>query len=115
NAVEYSVPGSEIVISAKQSGHRVELTLANQAASQLSATDIEHFCEPFWRGDQAHQSREHAGLGLALGRAFAELLGGKLSLSLEGHRTFVARLQLPLGNDSPNKGARDGRPAAAKI
>jgi two-component system sensor histidine kinase QseC len=95
NAVEYSEPNSEIHISCREQPHSIEILIANKSATPLEPAHLEHFHEPFWRGDQAHQSREHAGLGLALSEAFAKVLDGELQLALEPANHVLARLTLP--------------------
>ena len=89
NAIEYSLEASELRITARRLPGTVEVEVINHAA-RISPEDVAHFGEPFWRGDKAHQSREHSGLGLALSRAFAQLLRGNLGFSLQGNHCIVA-------------------------
>ena len=79
NAVYHSVPGSEVKVVAAGEGspERVVVTISNAIATPLDATDAQ-LEEPFWRGDQARTGRSHFGLGLALARSYAEVLGGGL-------------------------------------
>lgn len=94
NAVEYSTAGSELSVAAVSSRESVEIVVGNRTEALL-AEGVEHFCEPFWRGDQAHQSREHAGLGLAVSRAFARVLQGDLQIQLQPGNLILARLRIP--------------------
>ncbi|HEX7861445.1 MAG TPA: HAMP domain-containing sensor histidine kinase [Verrucomicrobiae bacterium] len=95
NAAEYSAAGSIIQIEAKNSSALASIVVSNRAPSRLSPDEVARFAEPFWRGDLSHQSREHAGLGLALTRAFVEALGGTFSIELQGADTVVAKIILP--------------------
>ena len=95
NAAEYSAAGSTIQIEAKNAGAHASIVVSNRAPSRLSPDEVARFAEPFWRGDLSHHSREHAGLGLALTRAFVEALGGTFSIELQGTDTVVAKVILP--------------------
>lgn len=95
NAAEYSREGTEIIVRASKLNEKLEVTVTNETSLPISPQDLESFCEAFWRGDQSHQSREHAGLGLAVTRAFAQVLQGELRLKLEGTHTFIAQASLP--------------------
>jgi signal transduction histidine kinase len=93
NAVEYTPVAGTVRVATEQRDGQFELSVTN-TEDNLDANDLPHLCERFWRKDAARSSAEHAGLGLALARAFAELLGwqlradllepGTLALSLTG-------------------------------
>jgi two-component system heavy metal sensor histidine kinase CusS len=95
NAVEYSASGSTIKIDAVNDESNVAIAVTNRSVARLSPEEVARFAEPFWRADQSHQSREHAGLGLALTRAFVEALDGSFSIELHGADTIVATAKLP--------------------
>jgi signal transduction histidine kinase len=52
-------------------------------APDLDAGDVDKLVEPFWRASRARESREHAGLGLALVRRLSEILGADLTFRVE--------------------------------
>ena len=92
NACEYSVDGpssAALTVTGRPIPTGFEITVANHVEG-ISSEQVEHFCEPFWRRDEAHQSREHTGLGLALCKAFAQLLDADLTIHLKGGNTVVA-------------------------
>lgn len=95
NACEYSVPGSEVSVRASVVAELIEIRVVNRSET-INTDELARFGEPFWRRDAAHKSREHVGLGLALSRAFAHLLGGELSFDLELRHSVVARLVVPI-------------------
>lgn len=95
NAAEYATEKSEIQIVIEHRAGNIELAISNRVSSAISSEDLARFCEAFWRGDPAHQSREHAGLGLALAKAFAEVLGGEIRFPLTGQSKFTVLLNLP--------------------
>ena len=93
NSLEYALPGGTIKISATATKADVEIVVTNQT-SPITPEEIARFGEPFWRRDTAHQSREHAGLGLALSKAFAHLLGGELAITAESATRITVKLLL---------------------
>lgn len=93
NAADYSSSGTPLIVSLRHQQDEVEIVVENQAES-VRPEDIERFTEAFWRSDKVRTSRDHSGLGLALSRAFAHLLGGSLQFSLIDEKTVVAVLRL---------------------
>ncbi len=89
NAVQHAPEGArvECVLS---NGSVTSLTLSNPA-NGLALEDLDKLTEPFWRASAAREDRDHAGLGLALARRLAELLGVELTFALE-QGWFRARL-----------------------
>jgi signal transduction histidine kinase len=75
NAVAHSAPGTTITIS----GDDRELVIANPCTEVI---DPEQLGRVFYRADSARSAGDHAGLGLALCRRLALLLGNRLELGL---------------------------------
>jgi len=96
NAVKYADEGGSVSVRASREGNRALVRIANSGPG-ISAADLEHVFEPFFRGDAARSRRTGgSGLGLAIAREIAEAHGGNLSLrSTEGVET-VATVVLPL-------------------
>ena len=65
--------------------------MANPAPN-LSAEDLGHVGQRFWRKSPAGGTAAHAGLGLALALALARSLGLELEFALEGE-VFSVRLR----------------------
>jgi signal transduction histidine kinase len=101
NAVQYAAPRPDIRCTVRASAHDgwEELDVCNTVAG-VSATDIEHFFEPFWRQSAARSERSHLGLGLALARRCAESMGGRLTADLLSPIELRLRLTLPRFSDS---------------
>ncbi|QDU92891.1 ATP-binding protein [Lignipirellula cremea] len=109
NAVSYADADSTIVIRSSEQQGRVKITVQN-AAARLPADLQEHACDRFWRADTARSGGgQHAGLGLALCRETAEVLGGKLWIQAEAD-DFAASLELPAPGQAPFRSGRDARP-----
>ncbi|MBS0515025.1 MAG: sensor histidine kinase N-terminal domain-containing protein [Proteobacteria bacterium] len=91
NAIEYAPAGSrvDIGVEARNDG-AITLHVANPAPN-LSAEDLGHVGQRFWRKSPSGGTAAHAGLGLALALALARNLGLELHFTLE-RETFHARL-----------------------
>jgi len=93
----------------EQRNGRIELELADQFAREyeddadhLSADDVARLFDRFWRKDPARSGAEHAGLGLALARAFAASLGYTLNAALNGDHCLALTLEGPTKLDRAN-------------
>lgn len=86
NAVSYSPANSEIVIEAEEGETELNITISNKAVN-LSEKDLPMMFERFWRKDQVRAEGSHAGLGLSLVKALAEVLNLRVKPLLDaGHR-----------------------------
>ncbi len=92
NAVEYTPVAGTVRVSADQQDGRFTLSVAN-TVDNLRPDDLPHLFERFWRKDASRASSEHTGLGLALAKAFAELLGMKIHAALVRADTLVLSLE----------------------
>ncbi|HUI06816.1 MAG TPA: ATP-binding protein [Verrucomicrobiae bacterium] len=94
NAVEYTPVAGEVCIRAEQRDGLFTLSVAN-TVDDLGPDDLPHLFQRFWRKEASRTSSEHAGLGLALARAFAGLLGMKIRAELVLPDTLVLSLEAP--------------------
>lgn len=93
NAIEYAPAGSRIEVGVERSSDDgIALRVANPAPN-LSAEDLDHVGQRFWRKSPSGGTAAHAGLGLALALALAHSLGLELEFALEGE-VFSVRLRL---------------------
>lgn len=95
NAVAYAPAGTSVRIACATGGVRI-----SNKASVLSAEDVAHFGQRFWR--KGEPGMGHAGLGLALANAAARAMRMTLSFSME-HGELIA--QLVLHRDAPGPAA----------
>ena len=85
NALRFTDPGGEVVVSAERVDDMVRLTVKDDGRGIEADRQAESF-DSFTSGDQ-----RGAGLGLSLVRHFAELHGGRVGLkSIEGGGTEVS-------------------------
>ena len=91
NAIAYSPSGSVVVIDAPDSDSQVELAISNEAVD-LSDQDLSMMFERFWRKDQVRTTGNHAGLGLSLVKALADLLRLEITPSLHDGSRFTLSL-----------------------
>ena len=85
NAAEHAMAGTPFRISATQEAGAVTLHFCNRTGD-LNEQDAAHLFERFWRKDAARTDGRHHGLGLALAREFAVLIGGELTAQFHAVR-----------------------------
>ena len=81
NAATHAPAGTPIAVQGHRATEGVTLAFRNRS-EDLTAEDVPHLFERFWRKDGARGNGQHHGLGLALAAEFAELLEGRLSARL---------------------------------
>ena len=91
NAVEYTPVAGTVRVSAEQHDGRFKLSVTN-TVDNLGPDDLPHLFERFWRKDASRTSAEHAGLGLSMAEAYAELLKMKIRADLVQPDTLVLLL-----------------------
>ncbi len=92
NAVAHSPADAEVAVECRVDATGVALAVANPRG-ELEEHDLPHIFDRFWRKDAARREDGHAGLGLALVRAYAEELGVQSSAVLDQDGRFVLRLE----------------------
>jgi signal transduction histidine kinase len=96
NAVTYANEAGQISIRAFAEGSAIVFIVQN-TGSQVEGVDVEKVFQRFWRGDAARSANDrHAGLGLALCKRIATILGGAMEAKTEKGADFEMRLTLPL-------------------
>jgi len=78
NACKHSSPGTPIVVRLTENAAVLRLEIEDRGAG-ISAADLPHIFEPFYRSEQARsRGLSGAGLGLTVAQRIATALGGKL-------------------------------------
>lgn len=90
NALEYSPDNTEILIAAQFDNETIDIALTNESL-QLEEADVDKLFDRFWRKDAARTGGHHAGLGLSLVKALADVLKLKLIPVLE-NKVFTIRV-----------------------
>jgi signal transduction histidine kinase len=99
NACKYSQPGSPITLRVSREEQSVLLAVKDKGRG-ISADDIGHVFEPFYRSSEVRQKGIGGiGLGLSVARRIANALGGSIEVKSEpGSGTeFVLRFPDPTG------------------
>ncbi len=92
NVCKYALAGTRVYMFASVEENTVVITVKNISRDALSTTP-EQLMERFVRGD-ASRNTEGSGLGLSIASSLAELMNGKLTLSIDGD-LFKAELRMP--------------------
>jgi two-component system sensor histidine kinase QseC len=95
NAVEHATTGSTLHIDATATAPGVMALRFRNHTKDLTADDVPHLFERFWRKDASRTDYRHHGLGLALAAEFATLLGGTLTAHQPASGELEIALQLP--------------------
>ncbi|KRE52976.1 HAMP domain-containing sensor histidine kinase [Phycicoccus sp. Soil748] len=95
NALHHTGPGGTVTVTTRPGPKdTVELVVAD-TGSGISATDLPHVFERFYRADPARSHHGGTGIGLTISRAIVDAHGGTLTAASEGPgrgATFVIRL-----------------------
>jgi PAS domain S-box-containing protein len=94
NGVKFTEAG-EVVLSLEDAGPHALLRVRDTGVG-IAPADVDRVFEPFWQADQ-RLSREHggSGLGLAVARQLARLLGGDVALQSTPGAGSTFTLRLP--------------------
>jgi signal transduction histidine kinase len=95
NAVAYSPAGSAVVCASEETTARASVSFTNRAEN-LEPQDLGVMFDRFWRKDEARTGGRNVGLGLALVRALADLLGLDVEAELLPDRTFRITVSQPV-------------------
>ncbi len=97
NAIKYSPPGGEITLTLAGAGHALRLNVANTAAQTLSAEQLAHIFDRFYRADNSRNSETGGhGIGLSVAQAIVSAHGGRIAASMPTPDTFLITVTLPI-------------------
>ena len=95
NAVQYSLQGSEIVVSAEKAKRSSCIEISNACALPPNL-ELDRLFDRFYRADPS-RSRDSGGtgVGLSIARAIIEAHGGKITVGREQESRIFFRISLP--------------------
>lgn len=106
NASKYSPRGARIRVSARHEAGQILVTIEDTGYG-LSAQEIKHVCEPFYRGASAQRTGVAGrGLGLTLAKAIIEEHGGEIWIASHPDNGSIFSLRIP-SSDAPIQNAAD--------
>jgi signal transduction histidine kinase len=109
NAVKFTDPGGTVTLRARDIGRQVEFTIADTGIG-IPPQYLNRIFDTFWQIEQKATRRAGGtGLGLAVSRQLAHLLGGEISVSSVVGRGSVFTVWLPAREPAPR---RSGESAA---
>ena len=99
NAIKYTSSGGRVELSLSQRvGNEIAFTVRDTGIG-MSAADLSHVFERFWRADRARSrtsERGGFGLGLAISQWIAQAHGGRIAVQSRLGRGSVFTVTLPL-------------------
>lgn len=102
NAIRYNTPGGTITVKTEVTRQAAVLTITDTGIG-ISADDLPHVFERFWRHDAAHTTPGF-GLGLSIARRILQQHGGDITLTSPGlDQGVTVSLTLPLRRASTPK------------
>ncbi len=97
NICKYSMPGTRVYLTLWENNGRAFISFRNISRNKLGITP-ESLTERFVRGDSSRNT-EGSGLGLSIANSLTEIMGGKLSIIIDGD-LFKVTLSFPTAEAS---------------
>ena len=95
NALVHAGPAAQVTVRGRRDGDRCVIEVTDDGVG-LSARDVEHAFDRFWRADPARlRYANGSGLGLSIVRAITEASGGSVGLESATGRGTTVRVVLP--------------------
>ena len=94
NALKYTQAPGRIDVALSANSHQVTVEVRDSGVG-ISAADLPHIFDRFYRADPSRSNVEGAGLGLAIAKWIAKMHHAELSVSSEMHKGTIFRLVFP--------------------
>lgn len=103
NAIQHSLPGSEVQARLTLEGNSITLTIEDTGEG-IDPEALPHVFDRFYRGDPSRtRSTGGTGLGLAICKAIAERAGGSISIASQPGKGTTVTVFMPLATSSAAK------------
>ncbi|MCB1751275.1 MAG: HAMP domain-containing histidine kinase [Gammaproteobacteria bacterium] len=103
NAFTHTPEKGVISVLAEPVGDFISVSVRDNGKG-IEAQDLQHIFEPFFQSGNSGQSRQHAGLGLAIARRITEMQGGRIFARSEPGEGATITFTLPLKKPVPVSG-----------
>jgi two-component system, OmpR family, sensor kinase len=98
NAIQYNKPDGEVHVQLKAENGLAILTVTDSGKG-ISAVDLPHVFERFYRADQSRTGAGNTGLGLAICQSIVSAHAGTIEVSSRENIGTTFTIRLPLGLD----------------
>lgn len=95
NAIKFTAPGGRIAVATRVHDGSVTIEVSDTGTG-ISASDLPHIFERFYKADRARSGRAGTGMGLAIAKHVAEAHGGSVRAQSEEGRGSTFSVSLPL-------------------
>lgn len=102
NAASYTQPGSQIALTSRRSGDRLEFSVQDNGPG-IEALDLPLIFEKFYRGKRGAKARKGSGMGLAIVRAILAAHGGAIEVISLPDSGACFRFWVPLVEKEPSR------------
>jgi heavy metal sensor kinase len=99
NALKYTQSPGRIDVALSTNSHETTVEVRDSGLG-ISAADLPHIFDRFYRADPSRSNVDGAGLGLAIAKWIAEMHHAELSVASEMHKGTVFQLVFPICPDS---------------
>ncbi|MCP4358882.1 MAG: HAMP domain-containing protein [Chloroflexi bacterium] len=101
NALQYTPENGRVTLSATQTDKSVSLTVQDSGPG-MTAEELAHVFDRFYRGDSARQRQPDggSGLGLAIARSLVRAQNGRVTVRSEPDQGAVFVVEFPVGNEN---------------
>lgn len=106
NAIKFSETGDEVLVKLMETPDRALLSVQDQGIG-MTADELEHVFERFYRGSRASQKIGGSGLGLVISRAIVEAHGGRIWAESVPGDGATFHIDLPKAGPADNGRAGD--------
>ncbi|GAB3442563.1 HAMP domain-containing sensor histidine kinase [Phycicoccus ginsengisoli] len=111
NALHHTPAGGVVSLLARPGARDTVELVVTDTGSGISASDLPHVFERFYRADPARRHHGGTGIGLTISRAIVDAHGGTLTASSDGAgrgATFTVRVPLARARGGATGGSRTG-------